>query len=195
MTNLFVLCGPPATGKGYFSELMEELLIEHGINKNDIDLIPVGEILREEKTRGNNDVDKVSVDDETDFSCKVVMRIFERRLDVKAKVTMVDGIPRTLMQLKEFEKITKDYNAYIIFLNGSEDVLMKKMLKRAKEQGRADDTEENFKKRLVIYKKYTLPAIEQMKKDYGKKFIEVSTNENMTKERVAETLKKVTLHK
>lgn len=193
MTNIFVLCGPPATGKGYFSELMEELLVDNGFNKDDIDLIPVGEILRAEKEKGNNDVDKVSINDETNFSCNVVMNIFKKRLDPKVKITILDGIPRTLMQLKYFQEITKKYNKYIIFLNGNEDILMRKMLKRAKEESRLDDNVASFKKRIAIYKEYTLPAIEKMKKIYGKKFIEVSTNINMTKERVKKILKKLTL--
>ncbi|MDR1694112.1 MAG: nucleoside monophosphate kinase [Lactobacillaceae bacterium] len=193
MTNIFVLCGPPATGKGYFSELMEELLVDNGFDKNDIDLIPVGEILREEKANGNNDVDKVSINDETNFSCNIVMEIFRKKLNPKAKVIMIDGIPRTLLQLKRFEEMTKKYNVYVIFLNGGEDILMKKMLKRSKEENRADDTIENFKKRLVIYKEYTLPAIKKMQKDYGDKFIEVSTNTEITKERVKGILKMFTL--
>ena len=42
---------------------------------------------------------------------------------------------------------------------------MKRLIKRGKESGRADDNEETIKKRLVVYHSQTAPLIDWYKQD------------------------------
>ena len=58
------------------------------------------------------------------------------------------------------EKITININ-----LNVSEDVLMERLLRRAKIEGRADDNEETIKKRFKVYYNQTYPLIEWFKNE------------------------------
>ena len=46
-----------------------------------------------------------------------------------------------------------------------EDVLMARLLNRAKEQGRADDNEETIKKRFAVYHSQTAPLAEWFEKE------------------------------
>ena len=50
-------------------------------------------------------------------------------------------------------------------LDVPEDELMKRLIKRGQESGRADDNEETIKKRLVVYHSQTQPLIEWYKKE------------------------------
>jgi adenylate kinase len=50
-------------------------------------------------------------------------------------------------------------------LDVPEDELMKRLLLRGQQSGRADDNEETIKKRLVVYHSQTQPLIEWYKKE------------------------------
>ncbi|MFV0626523.1 MAG: nucleoside monophosphate kinase [Alphaproteobacteria bacterium] len=193
MVKLLVLCGPPATGKGYFTNILEKTLHNKGVKPSEIQLIPVGDVLREEISKGNELAKKISIHGETPETCNILMSVFAKRLDTKAKFVIIDGLPRTMLQLKKFEEITKKLSVYIIFLHASENILVKRMLERAKEQDRADDNLKTFNLRMSTYKKCTLPAIKEMAKIYKNKFIKVATNSDMTERKVKNILKKLNI--
>ena len=46
-----------------------------------------------------------------------------------------------------------------------EDILMARLLNRAKEQGRADDNDETIKKRFEVYRNQTAPLIDWFEKE------------------------------
>ena len=50
-------------------------------------------------------------------------------------------------------------------LDVPEEELMKRLIKRGQESGRADDNEETIKKRLVVYHSQTAPLIDWYKQD------------------------------
>jgi adenylate kinase len=50
-------------------------------------------------------------------------------------------------------------------LDVPEDELMKRLILRGQQSGRADDNEETIKKRLVVYHSQTQPLIEWYKKE------------------------------
>ena len=191
MVKLLVLCGPPATGKGYFTQILEKTLHKQGVKSSEIQLIPVGEVLREEIAKGNELAKKISVHGETPETCNILMSVFAQKLNLKAKYVIIDGLPRTILQLHKFQEITNKEDVCVVFLHASENILIKRMLERAKEQGRADDNLESFNLRMGTYKKCTLPAIKQMAKIYPKTFIKVPTNSEMTERRVKNILKKL----
>ncbi|MGA1450035.1 MAG: nucleoside monophosphate kinase, partial [Candidatus Nanopelagicales bacterium] len=78
----------------------------------------------------------------------------------------LDGYPRTLDQVKFLDETLKSQNHQIdrvIELVADINTLVKRLLNRAKEQNRADDTEEVITKRLEVYLAETAPIIETYK--------------------------------
>ena len=70
--------------------------------------------------------------------------------------------------MKLFMKILKNKsNIQIkecIYFNTSDEILLKRMLNRAKTSERIDDNVESFNKRLLIFKNDTIPVINEFKK-------------------------------
>ena len=58
-----------------------------------------------------------------------------------------------------------DKVAAMLELDVPEEELMKRLLLRGQQSGRADDNEETIKKRLVVYHSQTMPLIEWYKKE------------------------------
>ena len=74
-----------------------------------------------------------------------------------------DGFPRTIPQAEALKKMLAERGhdmGMMIELVVEEDVLMARLLNRAKEQGRADDNEETIKKRFAVYHSQTAPLSE-----------------------------------
>ena len=84
------------------------------------------------------------------------------------KGVIFDGFPRTIPQaeaLKEMLNKRGDKVAAMIELAVPEDELMKRLILRGQQSGRADDNEETIKKRLVVYHSQTQPLIEWYKQE------------------------------
>ena len=84
------------------------------------------------------------------------------------KGVIFDGFPRTIPQaeaLKQMLSERGDSVAAMIELDVPEDELMKRLILRGQQSGRADDNEETIKKRLVVYHSQTQPLIEWYKKE------------------------------
>jgi adenylate kinase len=73
---------------------------------------------------------------------------------------LLDGYPRTVGQVEFLDALLeRDGNRVnaVLELVVDEDVLVDRLLKRAAEQGRADDTEEVIRERMAIYRAETEP--------------------------------------
>ena len=84
------------------------------------------------------------------------------------KGVIFDGFPRTIPQaeaLKQMLSERGDKVAAMLELDVPEEELMKRLLLRGQQSGRADDNEETIKKRLVVYHSQTMPLIEWYKKE------------------------------
>jgi adenylate kinase len=84
------------------------------------------------------------------------------------KGVIFDGFPRTIPQaeaLKQMLSERGDSVAAMIELDVPEDELMKRLILRGQQSGRADDNEETIKKRLVVYRSQTQPLIEWYKQE------------------------------
>ena len=79
-----------------------------------------------------------------------------------------DGFPRTIVQAKALkdmlaargEKISVTLNLIV-----SEDILMERLLNRAKIEGRSDDNEQTIKNRFNVYYSQTHPLIEWFRQE------------------------------
>ena len=76
---------------------------------------------------------------------------------------VLDGFPRTIAQAEALDAMLRDIgrDLDIVFeFQIDDDVSIQRMLKRAQEEGRADDTPDVIARRLALYHEQTEPLIE-----------------------------------
>ena len=75
---------------------------------------------------------------------------------------LLDGYPRTADQVAELDDILAEKSQHldaVVMLSADVDEVVRRLLNRAIEQGRADDTEEVIRHRLEVYEEQTAPLI------------------------------------
>jgi adenylate kinase len=158
MFNL-ILFGPPGAGKGTQAiKIAEKYGWVH---------VSTGDILRSEVSQGTTLGLKVKAVMEagTLVSDELLIEIMESVFlkNKKAGGFVLDGFPRTLNQAKELDRMLEKLGtkvSLVLSLDVDEEELVKRLLNRAVEQGRKDDTEEVIKNRLVQYHQHTMPLVE-----------------------------------
>jgi adenylate kinase len=73
---------------------------------------------------------------------------------------LLDGYPRTLDQVAVLDEMLADIGAgidHVVELTANTDEVVARLLHRAAEQGRADDTEDVIRRRLEVYAEQTEP--------------------------------------
>jgi adenylate kinase len=171
----FALFGPPGCGKGTQAQMIKDRLGFLHVSTGDIfrnaiarkdpqameaqDLMQRGELVPDELIR--------------DMLSKELTLLLESSQDAKGLI--LDGFPRTVQQAGLLEALLKEHNLRFtgcLALEVDEEELVQRLLKRAQDQGRADDTEEVVRERMRVYREKTQPL-----EDYFKgKDLYVSTN-------------------
>ena len=158
MKNI-VIFGAPGSGKGTQSD---KLIEKYGLNH-----ISTGDVLRSEIKKGTElgktaqqyiDQGQLIPDD---LMVSILAGVYDSFGDHKGVI--FDGFPRTIPQaeaLKQMLSERDDKVAAMIELDVPEDELMKRLILRGQQSGRADDNEETIKKRLVVYHSQTQPLIQ-----------------------------------
>lgn len=152
-----VLLGPPGSGKGtQAARLVEKLGIPH---------ISTGALLREAAADGTelglkakeiSDKGELVPDD-------VVLGMLEERLnqaDVKDGF-ILDGYPRNLAQAESLEEVLERIGQPVdeaILIDIDAEQIVQRIARRARKEGRADDTEETVRNRLRVYTEQTAPV-------------------------------------
>jgi len=98
----------------------------------------------------------------------IIMQVVKEAILARPKTQKIlfDGIPRDLDQMREFDKIMaevgRDFRCIEITLTEEEGI--KRILGRAKVEGRADDAnEETIRRRMKTFFEKTIPVIQQYK--------------------------------
>ena len=154
-----ILLGPPGAGKGTQAEAICE--------KYGIPHISTGNMLREAVEAGTalGLEAKSLMDSGILVSDEVIVGLVEERIGSSdcTQGFLFDGFPRTIPQAdglsKIFQSLNQDIDA-IINIEVDKDVLIRRLVERAKNSGRADDTEEVIKNRQNVYLELTAPLIE-----------------------------------
>ena len=178
MYNL-ILFGPPGAGKGTQAvKIAEKYGWKH---------ISTGDILRAEVSQGTPLGLKVKSVMEAghlvsdDLLIEIMKSVYDK--NPTAKGFVLDGFPRTLNQAEELDKMLASIGqsiSLVLALEVNEEELVKRILKRAREQGRKDDTEEAVRNRLVQYHNHTKPLIDYyQKKKLFKEVFGVGTIEDI----------------
>ena len=157
MTRL-LLIGTPGAGKGTQAQRLSETF--------DIPAISTGDIFR------------LNVKNETELG-KQAKAFMDRGEYVPDSLTnelvrdrlshadatdgfLLDGYPRTADQVQELDDILAEKNQQldaVVMLSADVDEVVRRLLNRAIEQGRADDTEDVIRHRLDVYEEQTAPLI------------------------------------
>ena len=158
MTRL-LLIGPPGAGKGTQAERLALAF--------DIPAISTGDIFRYNVT--NNTPLGVEVKSFMDAGAYVpdtlTNAIVADRLNEAdaADGFLLDGYPRTTDQVAELDRLLSAAGTQldvVVLITADTDEVVARLLKRAAEQGRADDTADVIRHRLDVYAEQTAPLID-----------------------------------
>lgn len=150
-----VLLGPPGAGKGTQAVLLAEKLGIPHISTGDLFRANIGEGTELGKEA------KSYMDRGELVPSDVTNRMVDSRLneDDTAQGFLLDGFPRSVEQADALAEMLKDRGVdldAVIEYAVDEDTVVQRMLGR----GRADDTEEVIRHRLVVYRQETEPLLE-----------------------------------
>ncbi len=104
-----------------------------------------------------------------------------------AQGVILDGFPRTLAQAEALDSMLAEIGGQISvvpYIYVDQDILVRRLLKRAEIEGRADDNEETIRTRMRIYEEQTRPLLDY----YGQKGLVVEVNGRQTVEEVNQDL-------
>ena len=176
-----VLLGPPGSGKGSQAEILEK--------KFNLKKISVGDILRLEiknKTKLGYTIKNI-IDKGKLIDSSLAIKIVKSHIENRKNNLLFDGFPRDLYEAKTLDKLISI--THVFFLTIPKKLIIKRLSNRyecycgmvynlltkkpkhdltcdickKRLYRRADDSPEAIKKRLVVYKKETLPVIKYYK--------------------------------
>lgn len=157
MTRLLIV-GPPGAGKGTQAAIIAETFA--------IPAISTGDIFRANIKEGTELGLKIQeiVSSGGYVPDSLTNEIVRDRLqqDDAVEGFLLDGYPRTVDQVSELDSILAETGAEldaVVRLVADPDEVVARLLKRATEQGRADDTEEVIRHRQDVYHDQTEPVI------------------------------------
>jgi adenylate kinase len=99
-------------------------------------------------------------------SDELMIRLVRERLEREdtADGFVLDGFPRTMPQAEALDVLLRELgrslDVVFDFQVPDHDVLLQRMLGRAADEGRSDDTPEAIRRRLELYEKETAPLVE-----------------------------------
>lgn len=154
-----LLLGPQGSGKGTQAK---RIAAEYGIPH-----IASGDMLRAAieagtplglKVRPIYDAGELVPDE-------IMIELIRERLDEPdaSDGFILDGFPRTTAQAEAFDLMLREIGrelTIVFALQVSDEICIERLLKRAEEEGRADDTPEAIRRRLELYHRETKPLIE-----------------------------------
>ncbi|EIN07587.1 UMP-CMP kinase [Punctularia strigosozonata HHB-11173 SS5] len=174
ITVLYVLGGPGA-GKGtQCAKLVEEFHFCH---------LSAGDLLRAEQNREGSEYKELiqtCIREGKVVPMEVTIKLLENAMhaalqertdqpgtgdawvDGKGRF-LIDGFPRKMDQALAFDEDVCPASL-VLFFTTTEEVMLKRLLKRGETSGREDDNEESIKKRFQTYKNTTMPVIEHYNK-------------------------------
>lgn len=156
MSARMVLLGPPGAGKGTQAARIGERLGIPAISTGDIFRAHVaGSTELGRRARAYMDKGEYVPDSVT--NAMVADRLAE---DDAASGFLLDGYPRTAAQVDALDDTLSERGEaldVVVEITADADAVVERLLGRAAEQGRADDTEPVIRRRLEVYAEATAP--------------------------------------
>lgn len=160
MSDRILLIGPPGAGKGTQAARISAERGVPAISTGDIfranvkDETPLGVTAKKYMDAGEYVPDDVTNE-------MVADRL---AADDVRNGFLLDGYPRTTAQVGELDRILASHGTQldaVIELQADTDEVVSRLLARAREQGRADDTEDVIRHRLDVYEEQTAPLTKE----------------------------------
>lgn len=157
-SEVLLLVGPPGAGKGTQAE---KLARARRLTK-----LSTGDMLREHVKRGTDlgQAAKTVMDAGGLVSDALIIEMVRGELSAQQSVrVLLDGFPRTAVQAEALDALLEELGAAItavVLLEVDTDELVSRLVKRAQEQGRADDNEATIRTRMGVYHQQTAPLID-----------------------------------
>jgi adenylate kinase len=153
-----LLLGPPGSGKGtQAARLVEKLGVPH---------ISTGDMLRAAVAAGSELGRRVRAIMERGelVPDDVVIALARERLAAPdaRRGFVLDGFPRTAPQAEALEEILAGFGEQLeccATLEVDEEALVKRLLERARREGRSDDNEQTIRQRMRVYREQTEPLL------------------------------------
>lgn len=153
-----VLLGAPGSGKGTQAALLtEHLQVPH---------ISTGVLLRAAVEAGSElGLKAKAVMDRGELvSDDIMLGLIEERLQSpdSQQGFILDGYPRNLVQAAALDELLSRIGKPLdiaIQIDVDTDLVVSRIAKRAREEGRSDDSEETVRKRMQVYEEQTAPVI------------------------------------
>lgn len=158
MTRL-LLIGPPGAGKGTQATRLAEAFAVPAVSTGDIFRFNV-----KNETALGLEV-KAFIDAGAYVPDSLTNAIVQDRLE-EADASdgfLLDGYPRTTDQVAELDRLLEAEGTKldaVVLITADTDEVVSRLLKRAEEQGRADDTADVIRHRLDVYAEQTAPLID-----------------------------------
>ena len=159
MSLNLLLLGPQGAGKGTQAK---RVAAEYGIPH-----VSTGDILRDEIAAGTELGDRVGpIYDRGDLvPDDLVVEVIRARLGAPdaQRGFVLDGFPRTIPQAEALDAMLQEIGRElnVVFeLQLSDELCLERVLGRAQDEGRTDDTEAVVRRRLEVYHQQTEPVIE-----------------------------------
>ena len=154
-----LLIGPPGSGKGTQAVRIAEHFGVRHISSGDLlrrhvaDGTSIGRMVGEYMKRGDLVPDGI------------VMDILRKPVEAASRAGgyVLDGFPRTVEQAEAAYLVAHRLGASVqvaLYLEVGRDELIRRMLTRGRETGRADDTEEVINHRLEVFDQLTRPMLD-----------------------------------
>lgn len=153
-----LIMGPPGAGKGTQAKVIADRLGIPAISTGDIFRhnvsrdTPLGAEAKRYMDAGEYVPDEVT-------NAMVRARIAE---DDAIEGFLLDGYPRTVAQVAELDSMLEtrgDAIDAVVVLTVNQDEVVQRLLLRAQDEGRADDTEDVIRRRLDVYAEQTAPLV------------------------------------
>ncbi|MFO7978736.1 MAG: adenylate kinase [Bacteroidales bacterium] len=162
MLNL-VIFGPPGSGKGTQSaRIVDKYRLIH---------LSTGDLLREEMEKNSPLGQEVKeyIDKGLLVPDEIVMKeLYHMASSHKDSPGFIfDGFPRTIHQARMLDRMLAKRTtpiSLVISVEVAEDELFRRMMGRAQDSGRSDDSEDIIWRRIEVYKSQTFPLISYYKK-------------------------------
>jgi adenylate kinase len=176
-----LLIGPPGSGKGTQGQLLAERFgLEHvaagDLLRAEVEAeTPIGKAVAGYLDRGELVPDEIIVE--------LLMPVIVHAVEKNGYV--LDGFPRSVGQALIARKLAEEAGAIpdaVFYLEASRDELVRRILERARIEGRSDDTEEIVNNRLQVFDEATRPLVEY----YRSRGLLHVIDANQSEEQVAE---------
>jgi adenylate kinase len=183
-----ILFGPPGAGKGTQAVAISEAFsLPH---------IATGDIFRD-NVRNETDLGrqaKLYMDQGALVPDDVVIAMVDERLtrDDVSDGFLLDGFPRTVAQAKALDEVLTGHGTAVdavLRLLVDDEELVSRLLQRAQEQGRSDDTREVVQTRLQVYREETEPLVDRYRQQGVLHEIDGQGSIDEVRERVLDTVR------